>query len=108
MAEHKFYHYSVTWSAEDEEHVGLCAEFPSLSWLSKKQDDAFSGIVNLVKEIVAEMEQSGETPPESLSKPKFSDKWYRPMLPKKHYHLEIEIKEKGASLYRQIKEKIGA
>ena len=23
--------YRVTWSPEDREHVGLCAEFPSLS-----------------------------------------------------------------------------
>ena len=27
------YTYRVTWSEEDQEHVGLCAEFPSLSWL---------------------------------------------------------------------------
>ena len=25
------YTYRITWSAEDGEHVGLCAEFPSLS-----------------------------------------------------------------------------
>jgi hypothetical protein len=24
------YTYRVTWSAEDNEHVGLCTEFPSL------------------------------------------------------------------------------
>jgi hypothetical protein len=24
--------YRVTWSQEDGEHVGLCVEFPSLSW----------------------------------------------------------------------------
>lgn len=27
------YTYRVIWSEEDEEYVGLCAEFPSLSWL---------------------------------------------------------------------------
>jgi hypothetical protein len=27
------YSFSVKWSAEDEEFVGLCAELPSLSWL---------------------------------------------------------------------------
>ena len=27
----KQYTYRVTWSAEDNEYVGLCAEFPSLS-----------------------------------------------------------------------------
>ena len=25
------YTYRITWSAEDGEHVGLCAEFPLLS-----------------------------------------------------------------------------
>ena len=30
------YTYRVTWSPEDKEHVGLCAEFPSLSWLAPK------------------------------------------------------------------------
>ncbi len=27
------YTYRITWSEEDGEFVGLCAEFPSLSWL---------------------------------------------------------------------------
>jgi hypothetical protein len=27
------YTYSVAWSAEDREYVGLCAEFPHLSFL---------------------------------------------------------------------------
>ena len=29
------YTYRVTWSADDNEYVGLCAEFPSLSWLAE-------------------------------------------------------------------------
>ena len=29
----KLYTYRVLWSEEDAEFVGLCAEFPSLSWL---------------------------------------------------------------------------
>ena len=28
------YTYRITWSEEDMEYVGLCAEFPSLSWLA--------------------------------------------------------------------------
>lgn len=28
------YTYRVQWSEDDEEYVGLCAEFPSLSWLA--------------------------------------------------------------------------
>ena len=33
----KRYTYRVTWSAEDNKYVGLCAEFPSLSWLDAEQ-----------------------------------------------------------------------
>ena len=29
--EHDHHTYRVTWSEEDSEHVGLCAEFPSLA-----------------------------------------------------------------------------
>ncbi|MGV7292077.1 antitoxin HicB, partial [Mycobacterium kansasii] len=29
------YTYRVEWSPEDGEWVGLCAEFPSLSWLDQ-------------------------------------------------------------------------
>ena len=28
------YSYRVTWSEEDQEYVGLCAELPSLSYLA--------------------------------------------------------------------------
>lgn len=34
------YTYRVTWSENDEEYVGLCAEFPSLSWLSRSPGHA--------------------------------------------------------------------
>ena len=38
------YTYEVIWSEEDNEFVGLCAEFPSLSWLEPAQEAAFYGI----------------------------------------------------------------
>jgi predicted RNase H-like HicB family nuclease len=38
------YTYRVTWSSEDGEHVGLCAEFPSLSWLAQTPEEARAGI----------------------------------------------------------------
>jgi len=41
------YTYRVTWSAEDNEHVGLCAEFPSLSWLAPTPEKAFPAFVGL-------------------------------------------------------------
>jgi len=35
------YTYRITWSEDDNEYVGLCAEFPSLSWLAKTPETAF-------------------------------------------------------------------
>ena len=51
--------YRITWSPEDNEHVGLCAEFPSLSWLAKTPDAALAGIRNVVSEAVADMKANG-------------------------------------------------
>ena len=35
MMTHDKYTYSITWAEEDGEYVGLCADFPSLSWLAE-------------------------------------------------------------------------
>ena len=49
------YTYRVRWSEEDEEYVGLCAEFPSLSWLAATPEDALIGIRYVVSGVLAEM-----------------------------------------------------
>ena len=66
MAVSDHYTYRVIWSAEDEEHLGLCAEFPSLSWLASTPDEALAGIRELVAGGVEDMRASGEEPPRSL------------------------------------------
>ncbi len=53
------YSFNVNWSIEDEEFVGLCAEFPSLSWLDPDPDKARSGIERLVFETLQEMNSTG-------------------------------------------------
>ena len=65
MTDH--YTYQVTWSSEDDEYVGLCVEFPSLSWLAATPDEAFSGIRESVIDCVADMHSTGETPPEPIA-----------------------------------------
>jgi len=35
------YTYRVTWSPEDNEHVGLCVELPSLSWLAATPEERY-------------------------------------------------------------------
>ena len=57
------YTYRVIWSAEDGEHVGLCAEFPSLSWLSKTPEAALKGIRRVVSEVVIDMQDAEEIVP---------------------------------------------
>ena len=52
--------YRTTWSSEDGEHVGLCAEFPSLSWLAATTEGALAGIRKVVAEAVCDMEANGE------------------------------------------------
>ena len=58
-------HYTcrVTWSPEDGEHVGLCVEFPSLSWLATAPEETLSGIRQIVVEAVADMQVSNELIP---------------------------------------------
>ncbi|EHU1847561.1 antitoxin HicB [Acinetobacter baumannii] len=63
----KQYTYRVIWSAEDNEYVGLCAEFPLLSWLDADQPKALSGIVELIADVVDDMISKNEKVPASLS-----------------------------------------
>lgn len=46
------YTYRVTWSEDDKEYVGLCAEFPSLSWLASTPEAALKGIRKVVADVV--------------------------------------------------------
>ena len=66
----KQYTYRVSWSAENNEYVGLCAEFPSLSWLDADQSKALSGIVELIADVVADMIRNNEKVPTPFSEKK--------------------------------------
>lgn len=57
------YSFSVNYSVEDGEFIGLCAEFPSLSWLDPDSDKARSGIERLVFEVLQDMSFTGEAIP---------------------------------------------
>jgi predicted RNase H-like HicB family nuclease len=61
------YTYRVTWSPEDNEHIGLCTEFPSLSWLAPTPEEALTGIQQLVREVVLDMQDNGEAIPTPLA-----------------------------------------
>lgn len=100
------YTYRVTWSEEDQEYVGLCAEFPSLSWLEKKPEDALAGIRKVVKAAVKDMSASGEAVPEPISTRSFSGKFMVRVPPETHRMLTIQAAESGVSLNRLIASKL--
>ncbi|QDH14492.1 antitoxin HicB [Formicincola oecophyllae] len=56
----------VIHSSEDREWVGLCSEFPDLSWLDPVEVKAFKGIRALVQEVVEDMVEQGEPVPEAV------------------------------------------
>ena len=62
---------------EDQEHVRLCAEFPSLSWLAATPEKALAGIRKLVKETLTDMESNGEPEPEPIALKSF---WMKSIL----------------------------
>ncbi len=61
------YTYRVTWSEEDGEYVGLCAELPSLSWLGSTPEAALEGIRQVVADVVADLRAGAEPVPEPIA-----------------------------------------
>ncbi len=100
------YTYRVTWSEEDQEHVGLCVEFPSLSWLAEDPEEALKGIRQLVHGCVEDLRQNNETVPEPLSLKQYSGKFMVRVPPDIHRSLAVEAAEAGVSLNRLISSKL--
>ena len=100
------YTYRITWSEEDGEFVGLCAEFPSLSWLDADQAKAFKGITDLVAETVQDMIKNHERIPLPLSEKKYSGRFAVRVPPMTHQKLAIEATEHGVSMNRLVAEKL--
>lgn len=102
------YTFRVTWSPEDGEHVGLCAEFPSLSWLAGTPESALKGIRRLVAEAVADMQASGETVPVPFAEKHYSGEFRVRIPPEVHRALAIQAAEQGVSLNRLASAKLAA
>jgi predicted HicB family RNase H-like nuclease len=100
------YTYRVTWSEEDNEYVGLCAEFPSLSWLSGTPEAALKGIRKLVAEIISDMESNDEIIPEPIACRQYSGKFMVRVPPEVHRNLAIRAAESGISLNRVVSSKL--
>jgi predicted HicB family RNase H-like nuclease len=106
MLKNDRYTYRVTWSEEDEEYVGLCIEYPSLSWLAPTPQDALSGIQQVVAEVVADMEANEERVPEPIALRHYSGKFTVRIPPDLHRRLALEAAESGISLNRLASAKL--
>lgn len=100
------YTYRVTWSEDDQEYVGLCAEFPSLSWLASTPEAALKGIRKVVADVVQDMRGHGEKPPEPLASRRYSGKFVVRVPPEVHRDLALKAAEAGISLNRLASSKL--
>ncbi|SEF92974.1 Predicted nuclease of the RNAse H fold, HicB family [Bryocella elongata] len=100
------YTYRVTWSPEDKEYIGLCAEFPSLSWLASTSQKALAGIQNVVAEAVNDMEANGEPVPVAFADRHYSGEFRVRIPPHVHRALAVESAEQGISLNRLASAKL--
>jgi predicted HicB family RNase H-like nuclease len=106
MLENDRYTYRLTWSEEDDEYVGLCSEFPSLSWLASTPEAALEGIRQVVAGVVADLETSGEQVPEPIATRQYSGKFMVRIPPEVHRRLVLEAAEAGTSLNRLASAKL--
>jgi predicted HicB family RNase H-like nuclease len=100
------YTYRVTWSDEDGEYIGLCAEFPSLSWLSNTQESALVGIKDTVSHVILDMQSTGEPIPQPLATRRYSGKFTVRIPPDVHRKLHIQAAESKVSFNRLISSKL--
>jgi len=100
------YTYRVTWSDEDKEYVGLCAEFPSLSWLARTPEAALKGIRKVVADVVKDMQESGDPVPDPIASRQYSGKFMVRVPPEVHRKLAVQAAEAGVSLNRLASSKL--
>jgi len=100
------YTHRITWSEDDNEYVGLCAEFPSLSWLADTLEKALEGIRKLVPDVLLDMQGNDEPIPEPIAIKQFSGKFMVRIPPDVYRKPAIQAAESGVSLNRIASSKL--
>jgi predicted HicB family RNase H-like nuclease len=102
------YTYRVIWSEEDAQCVGLCAEFPSLSWLAPTPEEALRGIHKVVADVIKDMKASSERVPQPVCSRRYSGKFMVRVPPEVHRKLAVEAAEEDVSLNRLVSAKLSS
>ena len=100
------YTYRVFWSDEDEEYVGLCAEFGLLSHLDDTPERALTGIRELVSHAVQLNQEDGIAVPEPISTRRYSGTITLRVPPETHRALAMDAAEAGVSMNRLAAERL--
>ena len=100
------YTYRVIWSEEGAQCVGLCAEFPSLSYLADTPEKALRGIRKVVADAIEDMQANGESVPEPISSRQYNGKFMVRVPPEVHRRLAREAAEADISLNRLVSAKL--
>jgi predicted HicB family RNase H-like nuclease len=100
------YDFNVTWSPEDEEFVATCAEFPSLSWLAASEVEALRGLQSMLRDVIADMHESGEEVPEPFAGRMYSGKFQVRLGQSLHRRLAKHAERDGVSLNQYISQKL--
>ena len=101
-----YYTYRVTWSDDDKSYIGVCIEFPSLSWIDRTPEATLKGIIKLVADVIVDMKKNGEQIPSPIAGKKYSGKFIVRVPPDVHRKLAIEAAESGVSLNRVASAKL--
>jgi predicted HicB family RNase H-like nuclease len=102
----RHYTYRVIWSEDDQEFVGLCAEFPRLSWLHATMQGALKGIATVVANAVKDMKKAREEIPVPISALRYSGKFQVRTTPERHRLLAMQAAEAGVSINRLVNDRL--
>ena len=102
------YTYRLIWSEDDNQFVGLCAEFPSLSYLASSPEKTIQGIFKVVIHVVKDMVANDEPVPEPFCSRPYSGKFQVRVPPEVHRQLAREAAEEKISLNRLVSAKLSS
>jgi predicted HicB family RNase H-like nuclease len=100
------YTYRVTWSADEQQYIGLCAEMPLLSHFDDTREAALAGIIKLVAGVVADMLEKREPVPEALAERDYSGEFKVRVPPSVHRALVMAAAEEGVSVNRVVQARL--
>jgi len=92
------YTYSVFWSEEDGEYVGLCREFPSISVFGDTHEQAIQLMKEELSYIVSWMEEEGEQLPKPLKENEYSGRILLRLPKRLHKELAEHARENEVSI----------